>query len=110
MRLVSDKHAQASPGALLVRQPCGGALEDDGAGVDGVTLGAGDGVGAGPDVIGLVPVVDGGAAGSLAVGGVVGCGVVCARAIGAASRPVATMTNKKRFIGELPRMRPRPAL
>jgi hypothetical protein len=110
IRLVSDKHAHASPGALLVRQPVGGALEDVGVGA-GVDCGV-VGVGAGAGVIGLVPVVDGGVVGAPAVGGVVCCGadVVCAKAMGAASRQAAAATIKKRFIEVLPRKRPRPAL
>jgi hypothetical protein len=114
MRLVSDKHAHASPGALLVRQPVGGALEDVGAGVDCVAPDGGV-VGVGAGVIGLVPVVEGGAvgvggpAGAPAVGGDVGVGDVCAKLIGAASKHAAAATIKKRFMEELPRKRPRPA-
>jgi hypothetical protein len=77
MRLVSERQAQASPGALLVVQPCGAAVE----------LGAGVEV-AGPGVIGVVcvgaGVVAGGvvAGGGVAVGGAATGGVVAVVAVG----------------------------
>jgi hypothetical protein len=84
---------------LLVRQPCGAALDEDGA---GVADGAVDGDGAGGSD-GTGPV--GGIVGAVVVGGVVGGAVVvCAKAIGAASTQAAAATIRKRFMKSLQRL------
>lgn len=90
MRLVSDRHAHASPSALLVRQPRGAAAE--------VVVAIGAGAAVAGSAGGVVGWAGGAAVGGAAVGGGVGVGVVCAKLIGAAIRKAAAARMRVRFM------------